>query len=430
MGIVKSTLDGWANLLTSLGVRGRDKRLGAEISWEPLGELEAEELYAQDDVAATIVDYLPDEMTREWIELKGEAAQNKKFEDRLTQLSVKSKSNEGLKWARMYGGAALLVITDDQNLELPLTKFSQIKQLQLLSRWELKRADLDTDLASPNFGNPLTYRLSSTAMQGNALKSPKIHYSRVIRFEGVKLGRRLRTYLDYWGDSSLTRCREPILNYQTSHNAAVTALQDFSVGVFKLKNLANLVASGQEEDIKKRIAIAEMSKSVLHAMLIDEDETYENVTRNLTGVPEILEKSTDRLVSASRMPHNILLGDSSKGLGSTGESEQTTWYDFVSSVQEKDLRPILDRVMFLLAMELKTEAPPFDFKPLWQMTEEEQAGIRKTQSETDKNYVDTGVLDPGEVAKSRFGGPQWSAETVLNDKARARSMPSPEDLGD
>ena len=52
------------------------------------------------------------------------------------------------------------------------------------------------------------------------------------------------------------------------------------------------------------------------------------------------------------------------------------------------------------------------------MTETETAAYRKTIAETDQIYISNGVLDPAEVAASRFGGDMYSPETVIDLEAR------------
>jgi len=44
--------------------------------------------------------------------------------------------------------------------------------------------------------------------------------------------------------------------------------------------------------------------------------------------------------------------------------------------------------------------------------------MRRTVAETDAIYIDRGVLDPTEVAISRFGGDRWSMNTLIDTKAR------------
>jgi uncharacterized protein len=68
------------------------------------------------------------------------------------------------------------------------------------------------------------------------------------------------------------------------------------------------------------------------------------------------------------------------------------------------------------------------FVPLWQNTEEQEAIVRRTIAETDCMYIDRGVLDPSEVAVSRFGGNKWSKETEIDLQARERVSEHPEEL--
>ena len=59
-----------------------------------------------------------------------------------------------------------------------------------------------------------------------------------------------------------------------------------------------------------------------------------------------------------------------------------------------------------------------DFVPLWQNTEEQEANIRRTVAETDAIYINNGVLEPSEIALSRFGGSSWSMDTEIDVEDR------------
>ena len=54
-----------------------------------------------------------------------------------------------------------------------------------------------------------------------------------------------------------------------------------------------------------------------------------------------------------------------------------------------------------------------EFNPLWQPTEAEVVETRNKQADTDMKYIQAGVLTPEEVAISRFGGDEYSSETIL-----------------
>ena len=58
------------------------------------------------------------------------------------------------------------------------------------------------------------------------------------------------------------------------------------------------------------------------------------------------------------------------------------------------------------------------FKPLYQPTHLEQAQTRYQQAQTDQIYLTTDVVSPEEIALSRFGGDEYSAETHVDFDAR------------
>ena len=59
--LARVTQDGWHNIVTGLGSFRRDKRMSSRPEFNIMTETEAEQIYASDDVAAKIVDALPEE---------------------------------------------------------------------------------------------------------------------------------------------------------------------------------------------------------------------------------------------------------------------------------------------------------------------------------------------------------------------------------
>ncbi len=138
------------------------------------------------------------------------------------------------------------------------------------------------------------------------------------------------------------------------------------------------------------------------------------------GLPEMVDRSWQRLASAARMPLTVLMGMSPAGMNATGESDTRHWYDQVKSYQEHALRPRLLRLVRCIARGLQLDPLAWDvcFPSLWQTTEKENAELRKLVAETDAMYIDKGVLLPEEVALSRFGASGYSTETHVDLEAR------------
>lgn len=422
-------LDGWLNLITGLGVRGKDKRVSSEAFWNRHDELFFEHLYASDGMAARIVNLLPEEACRKkWSfnELGSKKATD--YEKRFKDLNARLKIVEAWKQARQYGGAAILCLTrGTSGMEEPMLETEEVVNLQVLSRFELQAdfSSIEMNPLSPYFRMPTRYRLNLLQDASTAINSLVIHASRLELFHGALLPRRLFIQNGYWHDSVLTKPFNSLRNFQTSNDASAAILQDFNVGVFKMRNLAELVAAGKEDQIRERIELANYSKSVIRSLIIDESETYEEKSRTVTGMPELLKASADNLVAQTDIPHTKLLGESPVGSNATGNSTVMAWYDYVDSQRQEYLAPKIIN----LTKKLNREAPEgleIEFEPLWQLDQKEEADVRVKVAQADAVYLDRGVLDPAEVAISRFGASQYSMETKLDLTVKRTAPTEPE----
>lgn len=405
-------LDGWMNAMSGLGVDGRDKRTAAQVFWQYLDEGSADLLYAGDDIFPRIVDEVVNEAFREGYRFKTDATTA-----RFKELGVDSKAMEAAKKARQYGGAAILKLTKNgAPMDKPMGPNEKVERLIVLSRWELiAGSEVDSDFFSDNFGYPTTYQIQLPF--SDAKNTQLVHWTRLVRLHGVMLPRRLFITNNYWHDSVLTRVYNAVRNYQTAHDSTAAIVHDFNVGVWKIKNLAEMLASPEgEAKLRARVNTAQFGKSVIKGVLIDADmESWEEKARTVTGLSDVLTKIGNRLVAATDMPHTKLLGESPSGSNSTGNSTTMSWYDVVASWQRGYLAP----VMMQLAKALNPSHPEDDvpkFAPLWQMDDLERADVNLKQAQADRSNIEAGILSPEEVAVSRFGGEDgYSLETELSE---------------
>lgn len=424
-------LDGWFNLLTGLNIRGRDASASTSINYRVLTQQEAEDLYAGDDVAEKIVDYLVEESLRQGYEIKGldQEILDKTMES-LRKLNFDYHLEEADKKARLYGGGFIFLNTGDgSDTAKPIhtSDYKKIKSLVTFDRYELWPIyeSIESDINSSNFGMPTIYTLQPTGREG--VKSTnlfqRIHHTRLIRIDGRKLPRNAFLRNNYYHDSVLSKLRDLLANFGQANQALSTTLSDFKISLLKMKNLADIVAQNGVTEVQNRIEIMKLSKSTVNMMLIDENEDFQQLTTSLSGVKDVADFVANRMVAGSNLPHTVLLGESPSGLGATGESEQSTWYDYVKTHQESKLRPAI--MQFLKVLMLSKEGPTsgeypesltLEFYPLWQMSEKQQVEIRKIQADTDAIYMDRGVVDVGEIRDSRFGGEQYTIETTINNQ--------------
>jgi hypothetical protein len=420
------------NVLTGLGLRSKDKRVNASICYEPLTERDAEELYGADDIAARVVDIVPQEGTRRWINVNGlEKEQETSLNDILKGLYARDRLSLAWTWSRLYGGAGVFVnMQDGLDPSMPVdpNRIKSIKSLTVLSRYELySGSNINSDILSNNFGYPEMYQLQARSAGAD---SRKIHYTRILRFDGADLPRNLFIENNYWGDSVLTRLLNALRNFNGSHDSAASILHDFRQGVLKLKHLADMIASNDDSLVTKRIELMNLCRSVLNTIVLDDEESYEQQISPVTGVKELLEAVNKRLATATGLPHTIVFGESPSGLGASGDSEKSDFYDQVSAQQELKLRKPLEYLITLILLSkdgptngIVPEGWGFEFNSLWQMDDKEKAEIRKVTAESDAIYIDRGVLDPTEARNSRFGGESYSIETQIEEAPTEEKLP-------
>jgi phage-related protein (TIGR01555 family) len=434
--------DGWLNVLSGLGT-SRDKRKAASFSRNGImrdrGELE--DLYAADDIAARIVDALPDEMTREWIELQFPDSEIQKgVSQSLEVLDARAKVHTSLIWARLFGGSVILLGVDDgQTVDKPLNEdtIKALHFLTVLDRFSVEPGLPYADPFSPKFGKPEFYKVQPQMASSSGEDTRfgvVIHESRLLRFDsGIALTPRRAQENSTWSDSVLERVAELLPDFHSIYNGTAHIIQDFSQGVYKIKNLGNMLAAGADANVIKRLQMLDLSRSVVRAIVVDaEGEDFTRETASLAGLSDLMERWQTRLAAAARMPASIMMGQSPGGLNATGEMELRYWYDHVRSQQEAALRPQLEK---LIRVMLKAKTGPtngqepeswtFYFKSLWQPSQAEETDARNKQANTDQIYIQSGVVTAEEIAASRFGGDRYSYETQIDEESRSAFEATP-----
>lgn len=442
--------DGWRNIYTGLGTK-RDKRRGASFIADRLDEVTAEELWLGDDIAARIIESQPDAELRQGFEFvisdassDGPPPEQPRIDSEddgaglAQELMAYFEDREAVpalvtarKYARAYGGGAILLgAQDGQAFDQPL-KESNIKTvpwLKVLRPSECIPSKYYRSPGSKKFGEISSYRVIRDTLGGGSSMQLEVHESRIIPFYGVVVSTRQRAARNGWGDSVLTRVVEKVADFQASFQAAGVLVQDFAQAVFKMAGLAELMTRGEEGDsvVMARATAVDMARSVARALIIDKDEEFERKATPVTGLPDLIDRLTNRLAAAARIPVTVLMGTAPAGLNATGAADIRNWYDQIAGERESDLRPRHNRLLRVLM--LAKDSPTKGLEPrrwsikypsLWQLTEGEEADLRSKVATADKAYVDAGVLTPEEVAVSRFGGDKWTMETQLDVKARA-----------
>lgn len=268
-------LDGWENAFTGLGTSSRDKRRANQIVPLRITAQEAEYLWRGDDVAAKIIEKPAREMVRRWLDVlvEGEAEKAKAVEARLDELEAKEAIRKALMAKRAFGGAGVLLGADDGSIDLtkPLDekRLKAIRWLTVLDAEELRPVSRHKTLESGKVGQPEVYEVQPR--DGSTPGGMRVHESRVLIFQGVQVSRRHANERNGWGDSVFCRVFEVLADCGMVWGSAASLLSDFSQAIFRIRGLAEAMASGREDLVKKRIEAIEMGRSVVRAAILERE---------------------------------------------------------------------------------------------------------------------------------------------------------------
>lgn len=430
-------MDAWVNEATGFGT-GRDKTTyGYILAPRVLADDELSALYHADDMAARMIDVVPQEMLREPFTIEtGDPELDTLIADKFETLDVRSKMGDGIRWGRCYGGAALLIGADDGNDAsdpLQLERVKDLSYLYCIDRRFLWPVDYYSQEGHPKFGQPSLY--SVTALGGHAYSSTTVHESRLIIFRGAPTGTRERLQLASWDLSYLQRAYDVLRQFNTGWKSVETLLTDGNQAVFKMTGLSEMINSGGETALRTRLQVMELYRSVMRALVIDADseESFERQSVAFSEIPATLDKFMLRLAAAVQIPVTILMGQSPAGMNATGESDFRWFYDRIRAEQTTTLAPKIRR---LTKIWLGSKASPrkgktlpdtlkVKFPPLWSETPLTAAQRRFAIAQGDAAYVTANVYTPDEIALQRGRPDGFENEIQLSDegiKAREAAL--------
>jgi uncharacterized protein len=309
-------------------------------------------------------------------------------------LSVKSKMAEAAKLGRLYGGALLILGTDDAAWNAPLSKTSKLTHLVVVGRFDVTSVSVNTsDIKKPNYRKPEFY----------AIGSAYIHYTRVIQFDGDPLPFLAYQENNNWHGSIVQRLNDAIEPAQAAVQNCATLISQMSTDVFKTPDfMAKLASVGEESAMIRRFETAAMMRSNLNMMVLDSEEEYTRCVAQLSGLPDAMISFIKLVAGAADIPFSRFLGESASGLNTTGDGDRRNYEDMVKSVQNTIYAPRYAQIDPLLCNAIWGATPEgfkSRFEPMAQMSDLERADIELKRAQRDTAYITAGVITPDIAAR-------------------------------
>ena len=419
---LKTTMDSFVNLMKGLGGVKDARRYNRFYRPNAFSHGDLNNIYTYNWLAARVIDIPVDDAFREWRNITGlESDAKEAFEEKEATLHVKGVFIDAMKWARLYGGAVVLIVMRGEDFEKPLQVTGNVlENLIPLDRYLIMPTNIDTNILSPNFMRPEYYQVTET--------SQKVHHSRVIRFEGFRSTIAEQRANNYWGSSILNRSLEPIIDSQQTSAGISTLVYEAAIDVYKIKGLNEMLANGNTDLVQERLSIAHSMKGFINGIALDSEDEYDRKATTFASLAEIDDRAIQKVSGASGIPLTRLIGISPAGQNATGKSDMDIYHDKLASIQENEIRPRISVVDQLIAAELGFDPNvEFEFRELQQLSERETAEIENFRKDRDATYLALNVVRPSQVISELIKNKTYS--TLSNeDVEKAEAEEGDDDL--
>jgi phage-related protein (TIGR01555 family) len=431
---VSRRTDSIVNALTGLGGWG-DKGAAARPNpyWTPLTEAELTTLYRRNGYARRFVDIVPAETTRSGWKVVDDTKNPELMKEENERLQVQATIAKAYSSARLRGGALILMVTEDDippafRLQpgswlaqpLDVRRVKRLLNLVVIHRREANVAEFEGDIrVTGQFRAPKLWSINPTAAITGLVGSNLVHASRVLYVPGAELPDDLRYENQGWDDSVLEAVWDQIRQKTSVDQGGGVLVQEMRTNVLKVQGLAALKTGDQAELYQTRMKLMAQSLGLMNMVIVGEEEEFDSRAASLTGYKDLDTAAKEALAAVTGIPLATLFGEAPGGLNADGESHRATWNQAVAACQERFLRPILTtlyRVMYAQKEGPARGSIPkswkVEFCPLEEPTRKQIADHRKTVAETDQILIDSGVVSPEHVARSRYGEDGWQDELL------------------
>lgn len=435
------------NQQSGMGIQGKDPFTQVVINnARLLSEHEIRALYRGSWLIRRIIDTPAQDMTRKGVEiiiheggdesdasaalaLYDQGGQNVSPYSR--QLSGHDAFRRAKRDADLFGRAYIVMrVNGAEDPARPLRTVRSFEGLSVLNRYQLRPSIGTLNHESPEFYQVARAENRDLTTQGGLPFNQKIHHSRVLVFDGAEIHPYdLQLEGDGGHDSVLQGIYEIFFRHYSAKDAISKGLDSYSLMKVSIDGLKDvLTGPGGEEALSKALnSIAQMMS--LHKVLVQDAQSSNSdfQERTFTGVHENFQAIVDELTASTGLPFYKIWGTVGKSaLADSGGAETRAYAEQVQSWQAQDFMSN-HRILFHAIFEALGNVPDeweIEYPSIYSETPEEMQGKKKSQAETFKLLIESGVVSANEARLAISTG--QPIENVIDDIAPDTDEPDTE----
>lgn len=361
----------------------------------------------------------------------GALADLKKLDKRY---KVKANCREFVRHCRIYGIRIMLFkvrSADPKYYEKPfnldgVTPGSYEGMSQVDPYWITPELDAEAaaDPSSPHFYEPTWWRINGI----------RYHRSHLVIIRTCDVPDVLKPTYFYGGIPLPQRI------YERVYAAERTANEAPQLALTKRSTLIHVdlaQATANQAKMEDRLATWAYFRDNYGVKILGTEETAEQFDTALGDMDELIMTQYQLVCSIAEVPATKMMGVQPKGFNSTGDYEEASYHEMLESIQEHDVLPVIERHHQLCIRSVicpKYGIEPFEtvitFNDLDAETATEKSDRQFKDSQTAKNYADTGALDGYDIRdrliKDKDSGFNFISAVIPEDSPHPIKVTNPE----
>lgn len=366
------------------------------------------EMYVEHGVIQTLIDQPVDDGFRSGFEIKSsqlDANDIEKIMNWMERNRTVEKIKQACKWARLYGGGALIPLTNQKpSTQLNYKAIGKDTPLDFraVDMWELYDSMVnlsDHDITADD----LTMRDEDRANYHYNFYGIQLDRSRVWRVEGKEAPSFIRPRLRGWGMSEVERVVRSFNQYLKNQDVAFELMDEAKVDVYKIKGFnAALINKEGTQRISNRVQLANMVKNYLNALTMDMEDDYQQKQVQFTGLADMLPQIRMGIAADLKMPMTKLWGISAAGFNS-GEDDIENYNSMIESEVRSKVRFMVIDVVGLISQKLFGIMPDdlmIQFNPLRILNAKEEEEVKNHQFNRTLSAYSAGLIEDKEAKQA------------------------------
>lgn len=235
-----------------------------------------------------------------------------------------------------FGRGVIVIIESDKAPSEPLSPnidLGENAHLAVLDGETIVAGNPVLDLRSPRYMKPQTYTARGVVF----------HPSRIIDFTYVEPAEQDRPMYSYGGISEFQLIRSQLVNDGIVERASATIVEKNSSFFYKVAGFKDSLSDDRDDEVISFYRATEDLRSIHGAGIIDAEDDVISVSQALTNLADVDQITLRRLAMVTGIALPILVGESVKGLNSSGDTEEQSTQDTIENLQFEYLeRPIAE----------------------------------------------------------------------------------------